>query len=186
MSYKYLQTWFFGSEIKENLHSYVEKTSENRILEIGCFEGLSSVFFADNFLDNEKSRLTCVDPFLNIVNNDHMQYLQNNEELNFDHNISVCNNSHKITVHKISSDDFFTIAKNHTYNLIYIDGCHMPDFIERDMENAFHVLEPNGIMWMDDYGGGDGVQIKQVMDAFLEKYTGQFTLIHSEIGRAHV
>jgi len=52
------------------------------MLEIGCFEGLSSVFFADNFLNNPDSRLTSVDPFLNIDNNDHKNFLQNNEEMN--------------------------------------------------------------------------------------------------------
>lgn len=180
MNYKYSHTWFYGSEIKNNLHNYLGKSSANRILEIGCFEGLSSVFFADTFIDNQDSRLTCVDPFLNVSGNDHAHYLQNNEELNFDYNISGCNNSNKITVHKITSDDFF-MSKNNadTYNLIYIDGCHEPDFIQRDMENAFSCLEPNGIMWMDDYGGGDGVQIKHTMDSFLEKYQGKYTLIHS-------
>ena len=46
------------------------------------------------------------------------------------------------------------------------------------MENAFNVLEKNGIMWMDDYGGGDGIQIKKSMDTFLDKYHGCYELIH--------
>lgn len=71
------------------------------------FEGLSSVFFADNFLDNTNSSLTCVDPFLTIDNNDHEQFLQNNEEKSFDFNTSICKNANKITIHKITSDDFF-------------------------------------------------------------------------------
>jgi hypothetical protein len=28
------------------------------------------------------------------------------------------------------------------------------------MENSFKFLENNGIMWMDDYNGGDGIIIK--------------------------
>ena len=46
------------------------------------------------------------------------------------------------------------------------------------MENSFNVLEKNGIMWMDDYMGGNGNQIKNTMDVFLEKYTNQYELIH--------
>jgi len=34
------------------------------------------------------------------------------------------------------------------------------------MENSFNVLDHAGIMWMDDYGGGDGIQIKNTMDIF--------------------
>ena len=156
----------------------MDKSKENKILEIGCFEGLSSVFFADNFLDNPKSSLTCVDPFLTINNNDHTQFLQNSEEMNFDFNISICENSDRITIHKITSDKFFE-NNNQTYNFIYIDGCHLPDFIKRDMENSFNILEKNGIMWMDDYGGGDGIQIKNTMNTFLKKYHGQYDLIHT-------
>jgi predicted O-methyltransferase YrrM len=77
--YKYSQRWFLDSEILNNLVRFLDKSKENKMLEIGCFEGLSSVFFADNFLDNPNSRLTCVDPFLTIDNNDHNRFLQNNE-----------------------------------------------------------------------------------------------------------
>ena len=176
--YKYTQSWFLDSEIKRKLNIFLSRTEKNKMLEIGCFEGLSSVFFADNFLENSDSNLTCVDPFLNIENNDHKTFLKNNEEMNFDFNISTCKNSNKIIVHKITSDDFF---KNNTstFNFIYIDGCHEPEFIKRDIENSFSVLEKNGIMWMDDYGGGNGIDIKNTMNKFLEKYKGQYAIIHT-------
>jgi len=176
-NYKYTQTWFLGSDVHKNLSFFLDKSKENKMLEIGCFEGLSACFFADNFLDNPQSTLTCVDPFLTIDNNDHCKFLQSNEEMNFDHNISNCKNSDKITIHKITSDRFFE-NNNQTYNFIYIDGCHEVEFIKRDMENSFNVLEKNGIMWMDDYGGGDGIQIRNTMNAFLKKYNGQYELIH--------
>ena len=175
-NYKYSQTWFLASEIKRCLKDFLDESKENKMLEIGCFEGLSSVFFADNFLNNPQSKLTCVDPFLNFDNNDHEQFLKNNEEMNFDYNISICKNSDRIKIHKITSDIFFE-NNNETYNFIYIDGCHYPSFIKRDMENSFNILEKNGIMWMDDYGGGDGIQIKNTMDTFLQKYNGQYELI---------
>jgi predicted O-methyltransferase YrrM len=177
--YKYTKQccWFFDSEIKGQLINFLNISDKNTILEIGSYEGLSSVFFADNFLNNDNSSLTCVDPFLNITNNDHLKFLQNNEENNFDYNITVCNNKEKITVKKITSDEFFENNKN-TYNFIYIDGCHECDYITRDMENSFKILDKNGIMWMDDYGGGEGLKIKRTMDMFLEKYQGQYDLIH--------
>lgn len=177
IDYKYTQRWFLDSEIRINLINVLDRTKENRILEIGCFEGLSSVFFADNFIDNKKSSLTCVDPFLTINNNDHKQFLVNGEEKNFDYNLSICRNKDKITINKITSDDFFE-KNDKTYNFIYIDGSHEASFIIRDMENSFKYLEKNGIMWMDDYGGGDGIQIKKTMDTFLEKYKGKYNLLH--------
>jgi hypothetical protein len=56
------------------------------------------------------------------------------------------------------------------------------------MENSFNVLEKGGIMWMngyddggcDGYGSGcDGAIIKKVMDDFLNKYKGEYDVIHS-------
>jgi predicted O-methyltransferase YrrM len=176
-NYKYTQSWFLGSEVQRFLLNFIDISKDMTVLEIGCFEGLSSVFFADNLLNNINSKMICVDPFLNITDNDHKQFLSNNEELNFDYNISICNNSDKITVKKISSDEFF--EKNSLrFNFIYIDGSHECSFITRDMENSFNVLDKNGIMWMDDYGGGDGIQIKNTMNNFLEKYKGQYDIIH--------
>lgn len=176
-NYKYTKTWFLSSELKTKMTSYCVPHTANNILEIGCFEGLSSVYFADTFLDNDKSSLTCVDPFLTISNNDHSNLLTNHEEKNFDFNLSVCKHANKITIHKITSDQFFE-QNQRTFSFIYIDGCHDPDVIQRDMENAFEVVEKNGIMWMDDYGGGDGIQIKRAMNGFLDKYYGQYELIH--------
>ena len=176
-NYRFTKKWFLNSEIKKYLEYFLDKTKQNNILEIGCYEGMSSAFFADNFLDNEGSSMICVDPYLKIDDNDHKTLLQCNEESNFDHNMSICKNIDKITIHKITSDDFFSINKN-TFNFIYRDGWHMCEFIKRDLENSFNILEKNGIMWMDDYLGGDGIQIKKTMDDFLEKYNGQYELIN--------
>jgi len=175
--YKYTKTWFIHCDLKYILKKFLDKSSENNILEIGCYEGLSSVFFADNFIDNPHSSLTCVDPFLTIDNNDHANLLQNGEELNFDYNISICKNTDKITIHKITSDNFFE-NNSKRFNFIYIDGCHETEFINRDMENSFAFLEKNGIMWVDYYGGGDGIIIKKTMNDFLEKYKEQYELIY--------
>jgi predicted O-methyltransferase YrrM len=175
--YKYSQTWFLGSEIKQLLLGLIDKSKQHRVLEIGCFEGLSSVFFADNLLEDPNSSLTCVDPFSTIDNNDHKQYLQNNEEARFDYNISVCKNANKIKVHKKTSDQFFA-ENTETYTFIYIDGCHECDYIRRDMENAWKILEVHGIMWMDDYCGGNNDSIKNTMNAFLNRHMGEYRIIH--------
>jgi predicted O-methyltransferase YrrM len=167
--YKYTQTWFSHSELKYHLANLLDKSKENNILEIGCYEGLSSVFFADNFINNYNSTLTCVDPFLTIDNNDHSYLLQNNEELNFDYNISNCKNIERITIHKTTSDIFFK-NNNKRYNFIYIDGCREHDFIQRDMENSFNVLENNGIIWMNIYDECEDI-IKNTMDNFIGQYS---------------
>jgi predicted O-methyltransferase YrrM len=181
--FKYTKKWFLQSELKKYIHKYLNNKNELTILEIGCYEGLSSVFLAEQFLNNTNSRLICVEPFLNIENNDHIQHLSNNTESSFDYNINICNNSDKIKVFKITSDNFFenynSLMINTKYDFIYIDGCHEQDFITRDMENSFKVLKNNGIMWMDDYGGGPKNALCCIpMNNFINKYKNEIEIIH--------
>jgi len=177
--YLYTQNWFLVSELKKHLNKlnkHMDRSNDIHVLEIGSYEGLSSVFFADNFLEREGSSLTCVDPFLRIPNNDHADYLQNNQERSFDINITRCDNSNKIKVFKITSDEFFA-NNDKKFNLIYIDGCHEPEFISRDLENGFECLEENGIMWMNDYGKTI-IAVKRAMNKFLIKHKGEYETIH--------
>jgi hypothetical protein len=46
------------------------------------------------------------------------------------------------------------------------------------MRNSFKYLLKDGIMWMDDYGGGQGNQIRNAMDSVLKEYEGKYVLIH--------
>ena len=176
--YKYTKSWFLHSEVRILLPDILDTSAIHRILEIGCFEGLSSVFFADLFLGHSESSMTCVDPFMGLETNDHKKFLENGEEKNFDHNIKTCKNAEKIQVYKVTSDEFFK-TNNSTYTFIYIDGCHECENIKRDMENAHEVLERGGIMWMDDYGGGNGDNIRNTMNSFVGLHKDEYEIIHS-------
>jgi len=166
-----------GAELYKNLLEFVSGKEKMSVLEIGCFEGLSSVYLADNLLHHEESTLVCVDPFMHIQNNDHADLLQNNAEALFDYNISHCNYPDKVSVHKITSDTFFETNQK-KYDFIYIDGSHQCDIITRDMENSLRFLNTNGIMWMDDYCGGQEGNIRRTMNAFVRSHADQLTVIH--------
>jgi len=155
----------------------VRPGDKHTILEIGCYEGLSSVYFADNLLDHAESSLVCVDPFMRLETNDHAHLLQSDEESNFDYNITHCKHSDKITIHKITSDAFFE-TNERKFSFIYIDGSHECNTVKRDIANAFRCLELRGIMWMDDYLGDDGVSIKTAMDTALSTLQGHYELLH--------
>ena len=47
------------------------------------------------------------------------------------------------------------------------------------MENAFKILNNNGIMYMDDYLGGNVYgKIKDTMDEFIEKHKNELIIIY--------
>lgn len=176
--YSYTQSWFLNSEISKVLCNNVDTNLKHNILEIGCFEGLSSVFFSDNLLNNNDSTLTCVDPYYEsgTVPGITCKFVNQDVKNRFLENIKKSNNYKKITFHNITSDEFFKTNKK-TFNFIYIDGCHENDYIERDITNSFKFLEKNGILWMDDYGGDDGIRIRKLIDSVLQRYDGQYDII---------
>jgi predicted O-methyltransferase YrrM len=179
--YEYSQTWFFNSEIKNLIDKYFDKKKNNNILEIGCFEGLSSCFFSDNFLDNPDSTLDCVDPYVisGTVKEITTSCVTNSTIKLFKKNIKKSLNYDKIYFHQLTSDDFFqNNIKN--FDFIYIDGNHTPEQIKRDIENSLKFIRNNGIIWMDDYGGGGEKKIKPYFDKVLEVQNNKynFEIIH--------
>jgi len=168
--------WFNQSELRALVSNFLENHQPNNILEIGSYEGASSVFFADNFLAHKKATLTCVDPFLSIDDNDHHSLLLSDQEKNFLNNISNTLFPDKITFEKKTSDLFFSENKKR-FNFIYIDGSHDPKQVVIDLDNALKVITNGGIIWMDDYLGG--TNIKSAVDEYISSKNPPLEVIHS-------
>ena len=132
--YKYTKKWFINTAIKKTLLNYIDLNKDIKMLEIGCFEGLSSCCFSDNLLHNEKSFLYCIDPFILTGDDPEIssQNITTDTEQIFLDNIKKSKYFQKIKFFKMKSDDFFKINKT-KFNIIYIDGCHEPEFINNDL-----------------------------------------------------
>ena len=105
--------------------------------------------------------MICVDPYLKIDDNDHKTLLQNNEESNFDRNISICKNNGKITIHKITSDDFFSINKNDVKIAIrgdvktpYSTVKNVIDILQKQNLNRFLHTSMQSPRWFGPQGSG--------------------------------
>jgi predicted O-methyltransferase YrrM len=177
--YKYNHKWFLESELFYNIHKYIDKNARLFILEIGSYEGLSAVFFSDYYLDHKNSILVCVDPF---DTHDVSTPVEMTTEQLFIDNVNKSNNSCKVFFIKNYSNDFF----NNNYQLfdfIYVDGSHEPHQMYLDMINAYNACKVNGIIWLDDYRGGDhsngpNYAMKEAVDVFLQDYNKQIKIIH--------
>tara|TARA_B110000008_G_C16892450_1_gene533354 strand:+ start:640 stop:1236 length:597 start_codon:yes stop_codon:yes gene_type:complete len=56
----------------------------------------------------------------------------------------------KIEVYRLTSDNFF-LNNAYKFDLIYIDGNHLFDFVKKDISNSLNFLNKNGIVVLDDY-----------------------------------
>ncbi|MDB2655881.1 class I SAM-dependent methyltransferase, partial [Candidatus Pelagibacter bacterium] len=71
-------------------------------------------------------------------------------EKNFDTNLSKHHKLNRMKKFKMTSNKFFDKNKSN-FDLIYIDGDHSCDQVYIDINNAWKVLNKNGILILDDY-----------------------------------
>tara|TARA_B100000787_G_scaffold77842_1_gene57201 strand:- start:77 stop:793 length:717 start_codon:yes stop_codon:yes gene_type:complete len=122
--------------------NYYEK--KINMLEIGSYEGNSSVFFLKYF---PKLNLTCVDTFEGSVEQENKNFNQVYE--NFKFNLSGYEKRLKIV--KDTSDNFFKSPDTDLYSLIYIDGSHHYKDVLNDARNSYKLLNKNGYLIFDDF-----------------------------------
>lgn len=58
-----------------------------------------------------------------------------------------------VTTHKGLSDDVMRnlISQNKKFDYIYLDADHSRNQVEKDLENAIHLINPGGIIGLNDY-----------------------------------
>ena len=117
-----------------------------RYLEVGCFEGRSTIFVGKFF--KEINSIDVVDTFKGSDEHANMEIDFDIVFKNFKNNTNFLQD--KMTIHIKDSDSFFK-NNNKKFNLCYIDGSHLYENVKRDLFNAYECLDENGIIICDDF-----------------------------------
>ena len=125
-----------------NFISVIKDRSIKNLLEIGSFEGNSSMFFARHL---KNTKIYCVDNWIGTEEYNDLKFEK--LESNFNENLREFDNVKK---KKCTSDEFF-LDNNLTFDLIYIDGYHKAEQVLKDFKNAWKVLNKDGILIFDDF-----------------------------------
>lgn len=151
-----------------------------RFLEIGSFQGNTTVWLLENILTDDTSMITCIDTFEGSVN--HIFHFKHDIKSIFDifsYNISKFKN--KVNIIKDKSQ---TALKqiNEQYDFIFIDSNHKASSVIEDAILSFSLLKKGGIMIFDDYmlfGMKKSVDNpKPAIDAFLEIYAKNINVLY--------
>ena len=143
-SYNEKEKWFCNNLFFLNKKLKKIKNIRN-ILEIGSYEGRSCIYFGKKFID---AKITCVDTWSG--SDEHLNIKFQEIENNFDKNILNHLGNDRVEKQKLSSDVFFK-KNNKFYDLIYIDGDHQTDQVNKDINNAWSILNDGGYLILDDY-----------------------------------
>lgn len=146
---------------------------EVKMLEIGSYEGRSTVWFLENILTQEDAEITCVDIFS-----------EPRWELRFDHNIRVSGLGRKLRKLKGRSEDLLPGLPRASYDVIYVDGSHEASAVLMDALLSWTLLKPGGLLLFDDYRWepekNPSQRPQMAIDLFLESFAGRFELVHQD------
>jgi predicted O-methyltransferase YrrM len=110
-----------------------------RGLEIGCFEGRSTIWFLENIAQHATASMTCIDVFTDSI------------EKRFDHNIKLSGHADRVTKLKGFSQDMLRGLDYESFDFVYIDGCHTASCVLTDSVLSWDLLKPGGFIIFDDY-----------------------------------
>ena len=159
-NYKYTENWF-SSQVGIDKIFTLNIENELHILEIGSFEGKSTVWFLD-ILSHPNSTITCIDPWTKYTQDTDSfnSYFKENARWDFTsskdlylHNIKESGNENKVIIKHGFSHELLPnlITENKEYDFIFIDGNHTAAFVLTDALMSWYTLKPGGIMVFDDY-----------------------------------
>ncbi len=155
-----------------------------RLLEIGCWEGVSACSFLD--LAGPASRITCIDPFTGSKEHDSPRHL----EQFFDFNVELAGYVERVEKLKELSRDALPPLLDRcrregwSYDFSYIDGSHIAADVLFDAVLVFELTAPGGLIVFDDYLWTDLPdpldRPKPAIDAFLAVYAREVELLHQD------
>jgi predicted O-methyltransferase YrrM len=152
-----------------------------RILEIGSWEGRSTLFFLSYF---SQGHMTAVDTW---AGSDEWHYHATPDlrdlEARFDHNVAP--GGGRVTKRKGSSLYVLPqlIDEKQEFDVIYVDGSHFADDAVVDAINAWRLLKQDGIVIFDDvmwpcYSRARA-NTAWAINQFLKYHSGEYRVLHA-------
>ena len=157
------------------------------ILEIGSFEGRSTIWFLENILTHEDSRMVCIDPWDlegNVYEKDYnmsdaMEKFKANTEKYSEKIFPIRGFSFSVLC-GLHAEKIFPIVPK--FGLIYIDGNHETRSVLEDCVLSWPLLDDLGILIFDDYASSNvdnpiREHPKMAIDSFLNTIPGQYQIL---------
>jgi predicted O-methyltransferase YrrM len=138
-------------------------------IEVGCFEGRTTLWLLENVLTHSFSTVTCIDPYCPPA-------FQTNLEGHFD---QVCWVQARSGVALRDSG-----LERDAYHFAYIDGGHTAAEVLEDAVLVFPLLTSRGILIFDDYYWPSSTpefphtMPKIAIDAFLAAFCDKINVLH--------
>lgn len=190
--YEFTQDWFhWAPEVWKQLIPLLPEGETygaadrpiRHFLEIGSFEGRSTVWTVENMM-RDGDTITCIDTWEG--GEEHAAIDMGTVEERFIHNMKILQAKKAFSISTRpgkSVDELATaIADDESYHFIYIDGSHVAKDVMTDACMAWPLLKKGGILVFDDYLWGEPVAIlhkpKIAIDCFTTLFAEELEFLH--------
>lgn len=151
---KFTSDWFSHHEQSwRNIFKAVgwNGNEEKTVVEIGSFEGRSTIWILGNLLKNDESRIYCLDTWQGGV--EHVRENFGDVWSRFSENISESGWQEKVVIKKgYSKGNLLDLWHNELKaDFVYVDGSHQASDVLTDLVVGFEILKSGGVMICDDY-----------------------------------
>jgi predicted O-methyltransferase YrrM len=154
------------------------KAQKCQALEVGAFEGRTSVWLLENVLTHPESRLTCVDTFEG--GSDQAGFALEGLEERFRKNTERFRE--QLAVCKGLSHEVLRTLPVEQFDFVYVDASHEAPDVLIDAALCWLLLKPRGLLAFDDYEWSRFPEPerrpKPAIDAFLSVLRGRYELLH--------
>lgn len=184
--YKFTKDWFnWAPEVWNQLTPMLSgEAGKRNFLEIGSFEGRSSVWIAENMMQ-DGDHLRCIDTWEG--GEEHGEENMSEVEERFRANLVVA--TKKLPERLIFQSKGTSVARlaqlqgKTMFDFIYIDGSHIAKDVLTDACMAWPLLKPKGMMVFDDYLWTPNARDilhrpKVAIDAFVNIFAEEAEIIH--------
>lgn len=188
----FTQDWFsMNIPVWDNYKTIFFNKEDMRCLEIGSFEGRSTIYIADNYCNGKNSYVEAIDTWNGSI--EHKPEEVEGLYKTFTHNVKEYINSKRIIPIRGNSSEvlmkMIPEVRNGSrgkYDFIYIDGSHVAKDVLMDAVLAWEILKIDGVMIFDDYRWEGykvykpSVAIKVAIDGFMNTYAGMYNILHNK------
>jgi predicted O-methyltransferase YrrM len=186
--YQFTKDWFnWAPQVWEQLTPHLPgEAGSRRFLEIGSFEGRSTVWIMENMMQHGDYML-CIDTWEG--GEEHSEEDMDTVFMRFKANIAVAKEKTGLFAGIARGTSTMRLAEQiaedlneGTYDFIYIDGSHTAPDVLTDACMAWPLLKPKGMMVFDDYMWGNPRDAlhrpKIAIDAFTNIFGETAEIIH--------
>jgi hypothetical protein len=158
----YTESWFDSNKQRAVTHALESVSGHGKFVEIGSFEGKSTVFIANKIYPE---KLHAVDTWAGgeSAPYEKMKYATTPIENHFDHNIAVATQGNVIK-NKMGWELFFAIMESIDIAFIYVDGPHDYPSVTETLKVVSPMIVKGGVMCGDDY---DDVSVKAAVNDYF-------------------